>query len=82
MAALFAVLQGLPALIQSLPEFFRLLLKCMQLFESFMGWAKQVKLEGWVDDVEKVFDELNKADTPEKKRGAARGLIGVIRRLS
>lgn len=82
MVAFLALLQALPAFIQSLPYLFQLMLKLMGVIDSFVAWSKQNNLNAWIDDLEKTIDDLNKADTPEKKRGAARGMVDIIRKLS
>ena len=78
---MIAFFTALPAFIKSLPFLFQLLLKLMGICESFVAWAKENKLNQWLDDLERTIDDLEKADSPEKKRAAARGLVGIIRQL-
>jgi hypothetical protein len=81
MASFFAILQALPAFIQSLPYLFQLLLKIMGIMESFTAWAKQNKLDDWLDDLEVSIDKLAKAETPKDKISVGRDFIDIIRRL-
>lgn len=81
MATLFALIQALPAFIQSLPYLFQIMLKIMVVTEKFAAWAKEMNLSGWLDDLEGTMDDLIKAETPKDKIGVGRDLIDIIRRI-
>jgi hypothetical protein len=49
--------------------------------ESFTAWAKQNKLDDWLDDLEVSIDKLAKAETPKDKISVGRDFIDIIRRL-
>jgi predicted nucleic acid-binding protein len=76
-----AFLAALPAFIQALPYFLQLAVKIMALVERLIAWADKNNLNGWLENVETHIDALEKANTPEEKSAAARGLGSVLRGL-
>lgn len=72
---------GLIAILQALPEMFKLLNYLGTVVDRFMKWSHDNNLEKWISDLEKSVDDLEKADSPEKKLSAAQGIVGVIKNL-
>lgn len=75
------MIPGILALIQALPELFKLLNRLGDVVDRFMKWSGQNNLNGWIDNLETSIDALEKADTPQKKLDAAQQLVGSIRKL-
>ena len=65
---------GIIAFLQALP-------KLIDLAIRIGNYILERKVLDWLDDLQKVFDEIDEADTAEKKRAAARDLSRLIRRL-
>ena len=61
--------------------FLSLLPRILLLMERVGQWIIDKKLNSWLDEVEKTIDQLEKADTPEEKRKAARNLVGIVRSI-
>jgi hypothetical protein len=76
------MIAGILALIQALPELFKLLNRLGDVVERFMKWSSQNNLHGWIDQLEASIDKLEKAETPKQKLDAAESLVGAIRKLS
>ena len=65
---------GLLAFLQALP-------KLIDLAIRIGIWMTDKKVLEWLDDLQKVMDQLDRADTAEKKRIVARDLSRLLRRL-
>jgi molecular chaperone GrpE (heat shock protein) len=81
MPAFIAFVQALPAFIQALSDFFKIMLKLMDLVDRFVSWSKKNKLEDFFHELEKSMDSLERADTPAKKLAAARSALNIVRAL-
>lgn len=55
--------------------------RLMSLIERFVKWSRDANNAAWLDELEKTMDQLEKAETPEQKRAAARALLHSIRTL-
>ncbi len=75
------MIAGIVALITALPELFKLLNRLGDVVDRFMKWSQQNNLNGWINDLEASIDQLEKADTVEKKLEAAKSLADAIRKL-
>lgn len=72
---------GLLAILQALPEMFKLLNYLGTVVDRFMKWSHDNNLEKWISDLEASVDQLEKAKTPEEKLGAAHSIVSNIRNL-
>ncbi len=75
------MIAGIFALIQALPELFKLLNRLGDVVGRFMTWSKDHNLEKWISDLEASIDKLENANTPEEKLDAAQSIVGNIRNL-
>ncbi len=75
------MISGIFALIQALPELFKLLNRLGDVVDKFMKWTHEHELEKWISDLEASIDKLENAKTPSEKLGAAQSIVGSIRNL-
>lgn len=75
------MIAGIFALIQALPELFKLLNSLGSVVDRLMKWAHEHELEKWISDLEASIDKLEKAKTSEEKVGAAQSIVGSIRNI-
>lgn len=71
----------MPAAISGIIAFLQALPKIILLIERIGAWMIEKKFNAWLDQIEETIDKLEKADTPEKKRDAARNLVSIVRNL-
>ncbi len=76
-----AFMAALPAFLAALPTLFQIAAKFMNLIVKLVEWSEKEQTKKWIENVEKSFDDLHAADTPEKKYAAARRLNDVFRGL-
>lgn len=67
-------MSGIVAFLVALP-------RILALMEQIGQWILDKKLNAWLDDVENTIDQLEKAQTAEQKRAAAKSLVGIIRNI-
>jgi hypothetical protein len=75
------MIAGIFALIQALPELFKLLNRLGDVVDRFMKWSDKNKFNEWIDNLEASIVKLDKAKTPEEKLDAAQSLVDSIRKL-
>jgi hypothetical protein len=78
MGVFLAFMQALPAFLQILPEFLQICLRLMGLVERIVSYAQENDLSKWIENLEKRFDELERAQTPQEKLSAAHNLSDVL----
>jgi hypothetical protein len=81
MESVLLLLAALPAFLLALPRLCEVLLRLISICERLISWSKEKALLQWIDDLEATLDKLDKAQTPEEKRTAARGMVDLIRKL-
>jgi len=65
---------GIAALLQALP-------KIMDMIGRLVEFAKEGRLNAWINDLDDTIVKLETAATPEDKRAAARSLVNLVRGL-
>lgn len=76
------MIPGIFALIQALPELFKLLNRLGLVVARLMEAAERQGINRWIDNLEASIDQLEKAKTPNEKLDAAQSLVDSIRKLN
>jgi len=64
---------------EGLIAFFQILPKLFTVMSQLGHWIKQKQVQSWLDNLEKSFEQVENAKTPEEKQNAAQALVRAIR---
>lgn len=68
-------------LLRILPELLKTVVRIVDLLERFLAWSQKNKINEWLGEVEHAVENLERADSREKKRDAARSIFDVVSKL-